>query len=147
MQRAGREMAVVGLSALVGRREPLTSGSAWFKYWFFHVLTEGSWMSGYTPLGLSVSICEIGIGKQAVTYRVSALCWWVSRSFTFSSPPTPPHDSADRVAGSWQNYREETEAQRGEGACPVWHSLGVEAPGWGPALGPCSAPRGTGLSC
>lgn len=27
-------------------------------------------------------------------------------------------------------------AQRG-------HSLGVEAPGWGPALGPCSAPRGT----
>lgn len=60
MQRAEREMVVVRLSALVGQKEPLTSRSVWFKSWLFCLLTEGSWMSGDTTLGLSVSIWEMG---------------------------------------------------------------------------------------
>ena len=68
-QRAGREMAVVGLSALAGWREPLTLGSVWFKSWLFHLLTEGSWMSGHTTQGL-MSCLHLGNGAYLGAYTI-----------------------------------------------------------------------------
>lgn len=70
-QRAAREMAVVGLSAVVvGRSGTFDIRKCWAQSRLFHLLTEESWMSDNTTLGLSVFVCEMGLISELPSWGV-----------------------------------------------------------------------------